>query len=57
MNMKLTERDRLVLIQSARFPLWFGLLLWTLRYSFWLALAFVLYLTFNKTLGLKHLTR
>jgi hypothetical protein len=55
--MKVSERDRLVLIKSARFLLWFGLLLWTLRYSFWLALAFVLYVTFQETLGLKHPAR
>jgi hypothetical protein len=55
--MKFTGRDRLVLVESGRYLLWIGLLLWTLSYSFWLGLAFVLYMTFQKTLGLSRLTR
>ena len=50
--MKMTERDRLVLVQSARFLLWFGLLCWTLAYSFWLGLAFSLYVALYNKLGL-----
>jgi hypothetical protein len=56
-EMKFTGRDRLVLVESGRYLLWIGLLLWTLSYSFWLGLAFVLYMTFQKTLGLSRLTR
>jgi hypothetical protein len=55
--MKFTERDRLVLVESGRYLLWIGLLLWTLHYSFRLGLAFVLYMTFHETLGLKHPAR
>jgi hypothetical protein len=55
--MKVSERDGLVLVKSARFLLWFGLLLWTLHYSFRLALAFVLYMTFQETLGLERPAR
>ena len=55
--MKMSERDRLVLDKSIRFLLWFGLLLWTLSYSFWLALAFTAYTTFHRELVLRDLTR
>jgi hypothetical protein len=55
--MKMTGRDRLVLVRSSIILLWFGLLLWTLHYSFWLALAFTVYSTFHRTLVLKYLNR
>jgi hypothetical protein len=55
--MKLTERDRLVLVKSLRFLLWFGLLLWALPYSFRLGLAFTVCITFHRTLVLKELSR
>ena len=50
--MKVTEREKLVLAQSARFLMWFGLLCWALSYSFWLGLAFTLYVTFYNRLGI-----
>ena len=55
--MKLTERDKHVLVESARMLMWIGLLCWTLYYSFWLGLAFVVYITFHRALGLRHLNR
>jgi hypothetical protein len=55
--MKLTQRDRLVLVKSLRFLLWFGLLLWALSYSFRPGLAFTVYVTFHRTLVLKELNR
>jgi hypothetical protein len=55
--MKMTGRDKLVLVKSARFLLWFGLLCWALSYSFWLGLAFIVYATFHETLGLNRLNR
>jgi hypothetical protein len=50
--MKMTERDRHVLVQSARFLLWFGVLGWALSYSFWLGAAFSLYVALYGKLGL-----
>lgn len=50
--MKLTERDGLVLAESARFLVWFGLLGWMLHYSFWLGGAFCAYATFYNQIGL-----
>lgn len=50
--MKMTERDRFVLMQSAKIILWFGLFSWALHYSFWLGMAFSLYAALYNKLGL-----
>ena len=55
--MKLTERDRAVLVKSSVMLLWLGLLCWALYYSFWLGLAFSLYIAFDRTFLLKRLNR
>jgi hypothetical protein len=50
--MKMTEHDRLVLVQSGRVLLWFLLLGWALHYNFWLGGAFTAYATFYNKIGL-----
>ena len=46
--MRLTERDRLVLTQVLALLPWFGMLLWSLSYSYWLGGAFSLYVTLDR---------
>jgi hypothetical protein len=46
--MRLTDRDRLVLVRSLTFLPWFGLLCWALFYSFWLGAAFLLFVNFDR---------
>ena len=50
--MKMTERDRRVLVESARVIVWFGLLSWMLHYSVWLGAAFGIYVALYNKLGL-----
>ncbi|HEX8557291.1 MAG TPA: hypothetical protein VF668_04270 [Pyrinomonadaceae bacterium] len=52
--MRLTERDRLVLARALTFLPWFGLLCWSLSYSFWLGAALALYVNFDRRLYLKY---
>jgi hypothetical protein len=47
-EMRLTERDKLVLQRSFAALLWFGLLGWALYYSFWLGLAVSLYFALQR---------
>ena len=52
--MRLTERDRLVLARTLTFMLWFGMLLCTLWYSFWLGAAFAVYVKLDRLYYVKY---
>ena len=52
--MRLTERDKLVLTESFTGLLWLGMLGWAWSYSYWLGMAFGVYIHLDRTVLRKY---